>query len=144
REARAVAMQQLERALFGQLREQCAAQAIGPRAHGVLDLGLQRIDVGLGSAVVAGRDRGRDARERRLRHRDLARDARAAGSGEQDALDRALRALVVALARQIDEAAVEPAESLAPAEETHALPLLKPEQSVTDRLELVDRRLEQI
>ena len=137
-------MQQVERALFRKRREQCLAHAVLPSAHRRRQLVLECHEVGL--ALLRGRSahRDREARERGLRNHDLALDRAAVKAREQHVLDRAPRARVVLIARQIDEARVVAAERLAPAEHLELVPLLEREDAEADRAQLVERRLEQI
>jgi hypothetical protein len=97
-------MEQVERSLLGQFREQRLAHAVSPRPYGVFELALELGNVGL--TPLGGRRPhcDRESRERRLGDRDLALDGGATEVLEQNGLDSATCALVILLARQIDEA----------------------------------------
>ena len=144
REVLAVAVQQVERALLGQLRQQRLAHAVLPSAHRVLELALQRRDVGLG--VLPGTVRTVTARRASADSEIVSSLSTALPPRpvEQDRLDRAARARVVLVARQVDEARVEAAERLAPHEQLELVAVLEAEHAAADHAQVVERRLEKI
>src|SRR5690606_27943783 len=91
-----------------------------------------------------GPDRDAEARERGLGDGHDGLDGIPAEPSEQDLLDAPPRAPAVLIARQVDEAGVEAAEGIAPAEQPDAPPLLQRENAVADAREVLQRGLEQV
>ncbi len=144
REVLAEAVQEVERTLLGQLRQQRLAHAVLPRAYGVLELALQRCDVGLFLLRRHGPHGHRKARERGFGDGELALDGVATEAAQEDRLDRAPRARVVLIARQVHETRVEPAERFAAHEQLELVTVFEAEHADADQAQVFERRLEQV
>ncbi len=92
REVLRIAMQQVERALFGKRREQRLANAVLPTADRRRELAFERGDVRLTLLGHGRPHRHREPRKRGLGDHELAFDGAAVEPREQDVLDRAPRA----------------------------------------------------
>ena len=144
RESLTELVQQCERPVLGQLCQQRLAQPIRPRSHCALEVCLQRGYVRLFVLTGHGLHLHGQPRERRFRDRDLALDLGAPEARQQHALDRAVRAGVVLLARNVDQARKEAPEHVTSAEQPQAVSFLEAERSLADCAQVVDRALDQI
>src|SRR6185312_7946125 len=120
------------------------AQTVCPSRGGLGDALFDGRQIGLAAILGIGAHNDVHACMDGAGDLHLRLDARAAESIEDDLLDPLPDFSAVAIARNVDEAGIEPVERVAASEQAHGAPLVEIDDSAHDADEVVHVRLEQL